>query len=110
MENTQVATQATTSWFDSFTSNLYDVACFSLYLTVGTGVVAVNAVNEIALPAIKQAAIYTAAEGEKFCKDVVVPAYKDAIQHGEEIRAQWMSPTVAAAPAPAAEFVPVTIK
>jgi hypothetical protein len=80
----------------SFWSQVGDVACFGLYLTVGTGVVVTEAVTEIAAPAIKAAAIYTAKEGEEFINKTVIPAYHDGMARGKEVASKLQTPAVAA--------------
>ena len=68
----------------SFFSRLADVACFTLYVGVGTGVVAYEAVDKYAVPAIKEAAVYTAKKGEEFITEQVIPSYNLAMDRGKE--------------------------
>ena len=68
----------------SFFSRLADVACFTLYVGVGTGVVAYEAVDRYAVPAIKEAAVYTAKKGDEFITEQIIPSYNSAMDRGKE--------------------------
>ena len=69
----------------SFWSSLADAACFTLYVGVGTGVVAYEAVDKYVVPAVKEAAVYTAKKGESFYTEQVAPAYGEWMKRGAEI-------------------------
>ena len=84
-------TQSNTVATKSFWSSLADVACFTLYVGVGTGVVAYEAVDKYVVPAVKEAAVYTAKKGEEFITEQVIPAYDQAMDRGHEYGKQVAS-------------------
>jgi hypothetical protein len=71
----------------SFFSRLADVACFTLYVGVGTGVVAYEAVDKYVVPAVKEAVVYTAKKGDEFITEQVVPAYGEWMERGKQVAA-----------------------